>query len=134
MKKGVIKISKKKITKEMFVNELVRLYNEFGKVNIKIWNEHTVYKGSCFNWYLHQYGKIRALLNEVGITYINYNELTEEQVLEKAKCIYQEYGYINKKGEIVIDGDYIMASDFSENLASVRKNNKWGYINKEGKM
>ena len=96
MKKGVIKISKKKITKEMFVNELVRLYNEFGKVNIKIWNEHTVYKGSCFNWYLHQYGKIRTLLNEVGIKYINYNELTEEQVLEKAKCIYQEYGYINK--------------------------------------
>ena len=27
-----------------------------------------------------------------------------------------------------------MGSDFSENLASVRKNNKWGYIDRNGKL
>ena len=45
-----------------------------------------------------------------------------------------KYGYINKKGEIVIPYQYKSANRFSEGLAAVRENGKWGVINKEGKM
>ncbi len=42
-------------------------------------------------------------------------------------------GYINEKGEIVIEATYDYAGPFADNgLARVEINNKWGYINKKG--
>ena len=48
--------------------------------------------------------------------------------------------YINKKGEVVIEGNFqyetldIMQSDFSEGLACVCVDGKYGYIDRNGKM
>lgn len=42
-------------------------------------------------------------------------------------------GYIDKSGKVVLEGFYY-ASDFSEGLAAVRKDGKWGYINKDGEV
>lgn len=41
-------------------------------------------------------------------------------------------GFVNKSGAVVIPLNYQEAKSFSENLAPVKKNNKWGYINKTG--
>ena len=43
----------------------------------------------------------------------------------------RKYGYINKKGEEVVKPKYDDAGDFSEGLALVRKDGKYGYINKK---
>lgn len=45
-----------------------------------------------------------------------------------------KYGYINKKGKLVIPAKYDFAYDFHENLALVRINNKHGFINKKGEL
>jgi hypothetical protein len=44
-----------------------------------------------------------------------------------------ECGYINEKGEVVIEPRFEQARDFAENgLARVQENEKWGYINEAG--
>lgn len=47
-----------------------------------------------------------------------------------------DYGYINKKGEMVIKPQFVHGSSFSEGLASVCPGPPWkyGYIDKSGKM
>ncbi len=45
-----------------------------------------------------------------------------------------KYGYINKKGEIVIRPQFEFAEEFSGNRAEVTKQNKIGYINTDGEV
>ena len=45
-----------------------------------------------------------------------------------------KWGYIDKKGNIVIDCVYEKAQDFSEGLAVVKKDGKCGYINNKGEV
>lgn len=45
-----------------------------------------------------------------------------------------KYGFIDKRGEIVIPPTFDAALPFSEGLAAVRKGAKWGYIDKTGKL
>lgn len=45
-----------------------------------------------------------------------------------------KWGYIDKKGNVVIDFIYEKANDFSEGLASVEKDGKAGYINAKGEV
>lgn len=44
------------------------------------------------------------------------------------------YGYVNTKGEIVIPNKYEDIRDFSEGLAAVMLNGKWGFIDKDGNI
>lgn len=44
------------------------------------------------------------------------------------------YGYMNAKGEYVIEAQFEEACDFSEGVAAVKVNNKWGYIDTTGKF
>ncbi len=46
----------------------------------------------------------------------------------------KKYGFVNAKGEIVIDMIYDGADVFSEGLAPVLKDGKWGFINEKGKV
>jgi hypothetical protein len=43
------------------------------------------------------------------------------------------YGYINHKGDMIIEAIYEDASHFSDGFAAVKKNGKWGFINITGK-
>jgi outer membrane protein assembly factor BamB len=45
---------------------------------------------------------------------------------------YGKWGYINKKGDIVIEPQFDEADTFSEGSAPVRIGGKWGYINQTG--
>ncbi|AWV89007.1 hypothetical protein DN745_06510 [Bradymonas sediminis] len=42
--------------------------------------------------------------------------------------------FINKKGEIVLELPYDRAENFSEGLAAVRQDDKWGFIDKTGEL
>ena len=44
------------------------------------------------------------------------------------------FGYVNKKGELVIAAEYEDALPFSYRLAAVKKDGKWGYVNTKGEM
>ncbi len=44
-----------------------------------------------------------------------------------------KYGFINKKGEVVIPLEYDEIRSFSEGLAGVLKGDKWGFIDKNNK-
>lgn len=46
----------------------------------------------------------------------------------------EKYGFIDTKGNVVIDFQYDKAFDFSEGLACVSKNDKYGYIDKNGNV
>ena len=43
-------------------------------------------------------------------------------------------GYINQGGEIVIKLQFDAVENFSKGLARVLKDNKWGYISREGQF
>lgn len=42
------------------------------------------------------------------------------------------WGYLNQRGELVIDPQFSQAKDFSEGFAVVRNKSGWGFINTEG--
>lgn len=42
------------------------------------------------------------------------------------------WGYINTKGEQIVECKFDGACDFSEGFAWVEKDGKWGYINTKG--
>ncbi len=44
------------------------------------------------------------------------------------------YGYVGKKGLLVIESQFSEAKNFSQGLAAVKIDSKWGYINKIGKL
>jgi hypothetical protein len=46
----------------------------------------------------------------------------------------KKWGYINLKGDFVIEPTYNDAEVFSENGLAPIKENNWGFINKEGKL
>ena len=45
-----------------------------------------------------------------------------------------KYGFIDKKGVVVINNQFDNVEDFSEGLAAFEQSGKWGYIDKSGKI
>ena len=43
-----------------------------------------------------------------------------------------KYGYINTKGEQIVECKFDNGGDFNEGFAVVKKDGKWGYINTKG--
>lgn len=87
--------------------------------------------------YINCEGKV-AIDNIEGVTF--FSDFHDGLAVVKKKTEHSQdeeneytYGYMNKKGEIVIDFKYKSADDFSEGLAYVRNHDgKYGFINTEG--
>lgn len=65
-------------------------------------------------------------------TYLNTYEYIETGIEDGYFAIKRNglYGFINSKGEEIIEPQYEKYRCFQDGLASVRKNHKWGVINK----
>ena len=58
---------------------------------------------------------------------VNYFDEGIAAVQKDGKC-----GYINTKGEQIVECKFDDAYDFNEGFARVKKDGKWGYINTKG--
>jgi len=47
---------------------------------------------------------------------------------------HNKYGFIDKRGKLIIPLEYDGSRNFSEGIATVKKNGKWGYIDKAGEI
>ena len=71
-------------------------------------------------------GKVLFTLEGIEWAY-NFHEGLSQVIDADGKA-----GYINEKGEIVIDLQYVVAGDYSEGLAYAQTEDKSGYIDKKG--
>jgi len=69
---------------------------------------------------------------EIGKLDLEVEELREFSEGLVAVKINGKWGYMDKKGNIVIDCLYESAGEFSEGLVAVQKDGKYGYINNNG--
>ncbi|MDR1134217.1 MAG: WG repeat-containing protein [Synergistaceae bacterium] len=58
--------------------------------------------------------------------------LRDELIRERGKENRRLFGFVNMEGDWVIPAEYEQINNFSEELAAVKKGEKWGYIDKRG--
>ncbi len=88
------------------------------------------------NWFItpRYYG---VLCHDEG--YVSTNYFCTSDFHEGMAAVYydiQQEGYIDLKGNVLVKGDFWLTDlqRFSEGLAAVKKNGKYGYINKRGQF
>ncbi len=102
------------------------------------------YKASIF---INGMARVRFLDDDNSTTYIDTNgkvlkkkfDWFSEHFTPDGLCIVRDYktekcGFINKKGEYVIKPKFDEVDEFSEGLARVKVDGKYGYIDYNGKM
>ena len=102
------------------------------------------YKASNF---INGMARVRFLGDDNSTTYIDPNgkvlkqkfDWFSEHFTPDGLCIVRDYktnkcGFINKKGEYVIKPEFDEVDEFSEGLARVKVDGKYGYIDYNGKM
>ena len=63
------------------------------------------------------------------------SNISNEQILQEDYGVAEyKWGYINKKGGLLIEPIFDECKNFSNGLAVVRIKGKWGYINKTGNI
>lgn len=87
----------KYMNKVDFLIEIERLYKEYGRINIGIWKKYSIYKDRNFEWLCQRFGGIKSILKELNLDYILYNETTKKEIFERAKELYNKYGYVDGK-------------------------------------
>lgn len=87
---------KEKYSKKDFYSEIYRLYNLYGNIDKNIFNKYSKIKVN-FHFYCTKYGGIKKICEELGIDHRLYNEKTENEILIKAKKIFEENGKITKE-------------------------------------
>jgi hypothetical protein len=63
-----------------------------------------------------------------GLIEVSHSDFDSIEVIKYTSC------YVNLKNDTIISKDYEVAYDFSEGLAAVRQNNKWGFIDTTGRI
>ncbi|WP_169943239.1 WG repeat-containing protein, partial [Campylobacter sp. RM15925] len=84
--------------------------------------------------------KVASIKATEGTSINKTNNLTKEIDANKAgEPLFKnkkvgKWGYINAKGEQIVECKFDEASDFSEGLAAVKKGYKWGFVNAKGEQ
>ena len=75
-------------------------------------------------------------INKIGKQAIPYMFYDASQFKEglAAALIADQWGYVDKEGNVQIGAEFDLAGDFSEGLAAVKIKDKWGYIDHTGKF
>lgn len=88
-------MSRAKYSKEEFYDEIKRLYEKFGRIDKNIFKDNSKLKID-YAYYCHKYGGIKNILNELGLSYITYNQIKREDVLRDIQRVYSENGDFTK--------------------------------------
>lgn len=89
---------------------------------------------------LVEVGRNQFFIDKTGQVVIGLGEwetissFSQDKPLIPVKNDDGKYGYINKKGELIIPFQYDDAHSFSEGIASVEKDYRWGCINEKGEL
>ena len=84
--------------------------------------------------------KVASIKATEGASINKTNNLTKEIDVNKAgEPLFKnkkdgKYGFVNAKGEQVVECKFDRVDDFREGLAAVREDYKWGYINTKGEQ
>lgn len=81
--------------------------------------------------YYNMKGELLDITDDFDDEYIKFNDFSDGLALVRKNNL---YGFIDKKGNAVIDFMFCEASDFHEGLAKVLINDKYGYIGKTGQI
>jgi|GEM_PF-3369843 len=68
----------------------------------------------------------------ITLSVVSSNLVLAEDLIPKENEATRKWGYVNKRGKIVIPFKYYTAGNFSEGLARVDLDGKWGFIDKNG--
>ena len=109
-----------KVSDEDYDEILLNTDFTYNKKNIQILK----YKNAAQYSVLYK-DKVVGEFDDVGV-------VTNDRLI--AVCKDSKWGYINTKGEIVIDYQFTEARSFSNGLAAVFNGKKWGYINTDGEL
>ncbi|MDR1455877.1 MAG: WG repeat-containing protein [Tannerella sp.] len=90
-------------------------------------------------WVVEPDGAPKAI-NQKGEEVISLPDVEEVAMFSEGLALFSikgpdgnpRCGYVNKKGEIVIEPSYRMSQSFINGLAAAVTNDKWGYINTKG--
>jgi len=100
------------------------LFDDNGVANVELINEKG-YIGKDENW-------------KLKLNHNQYCSLVTEfhDGLSLIRLDIWKYGFVNKQGELIYESEKAdkIPRHFSEGLAQIEKNGKWGYINKNGKI
>lgn len=79
--------------------------------------------------------KFVIILNALILFIICFIQSHQEQPTSLFRIVqYDRTGYMNEKGDIIIQPTYQVGNDFSDGLAAVRKNGWYGFIDMHGKF
>lgn len=82
----------KNVTKEEIFQDMLRLKKEYGKVTSTIQRKHGKYSQVCID---NLFGSFTSMLRELGLdTNHAARGLTDEEVLDKLREIYDDHGYL----------------------------------------
>lgn len=82
-------------------------------------------------------------INRKGEFKISLSEAKNVRIFKEGLAAYsikgkkrnKKWGFINKKGEVIINPQFTKTSDFKNGMCAVRNDNgKWGYINSDGEI
>jgi hypothetical protein len=67
----------------------------------------------------------------IGALILSSSLLSQKMALARVGKL---FGYINEKGEIAINPQYLNAKSFSDDMAAIMVDKKWGFIDRSGKV
>lgn len=116
--------------------------DETGKVIIapRFWTARDFSEGLAYveakglRGFINRQGKLVIRIDNLGVGDLSATDFHEGMAAAKTKGDNPEWGYIDRSGRLAIKPQYRFVDDFSEGLAGVVVDGKYGFINKQGEM